>query len=171
MVKMAIMTDNRDRAAFSADNCSVARTLSVVGEKWTLLVLREAFYGVRRFSDFQAHLGIARNLLTARLATLVDHGILDRQTYQEPNSRARQEYRLTQKGRDLLPALIALLQWGDTYLADPEGPAVIVEHNDCGGAVHAELRCAHDHGPLTARDAHPVPGPGARLSGSASAAV
>jgi DNA-binding HxlR family transcriptional regulator len=164
MATIVTMTDTADRAAFSAQNCSVARTLSVVGEKWTLLVLREAFYGVRRFSDFQANLGIARNLLTARLTTLVDHGILDRQAYQEPNSRARQEYRLTPKGRDLLPAIIALMQWGDTYLADDIGPAVIIEHNECGGPVHTELRCAHDHGPLTARQTHPIPGPGARRS-------
>jgi DNA-binding HxlR family transcriptional regulator len=155
-----------DRAAFSAENCSVARTLAVVGEKWTMLVLREAFYGVRRFTEFQANLGIARNLLATRLATLVEYGILDRQSYQEPHSRPRQEYRLTAKGRDLFPALVALLQWGDTYLADPAGPAVVVEHRDCGEPVHAELRCAHDHGPLTARDTRPVPGPGAlRVAG------
>ncbi|GAB2511466.1 winged helix-turn-helix transcriptional regulator [Nocardia heshunensis] len=158
------MTAEADRAAFSAENCSVARTLAIVGEKWTLLVLREAFYGVRRFSEFQAHLGIARNLLTARLATLVEHGILDRQTYQDPNSRARQEYRLTAKGRDLFPALIALMQWGDTYLADEAGLAVVVAHNDCDAPVHVEIRCTHDHGPLTARDTHPTPGPGARPS-------
>ncbi|MEV6772250.1 helix-turn-helix domain-containing protein [Nocardia sp. NPDC051030] len=161
------MSVDLNRGAFSADNCSVARTLAVVGEKWTMLVLREAFYGVRRFSEIQANLGIARNLLTDRLGTLVEHGILDRETYQEPNSRARQEYRLTPKGHDLFPALIALLQWGDTYLADPAGPAVTVEHNDCGSAVHVELRCAHGHGPLTVRDVHPVPGPGALPSGAA----
>jgi DNA-binding HxlR family transcriptional regulator len=151
-----------DRAAYSADNCSVARTLAVVGEKWTLLVLREAFYGIQRFADFQANLGIARNLLATRLSTLVDHGILRRETYQEPGSRPRQQYRLTDKGRDLFPALIALLQWGDTYVADPVGPAVVIQHQDCDQPVRAVLQCAAGHDPLTARDTHPIPGPGAR---------
>jgi DNA-binding HxlR family transcriptional regulator len=155
-----------ERAAYSAENCSVARTLAVVGEKWTLLVLREVFYGVRRFSDVQANLGIARNLLTARLNTLVDHGILTRSAYREPGARPRQEYRLTDKGRDLFPALVALLQWGDTYLADPAGPAVVVQHRDCGEPVHAVLRCDAGHHPLTARETRPVPGPGARPAAS-----
>ncbi|MFQ6326917.1 MULTISPECIES: winged helix-turn-helix transcriptional regulator [unclassified Nocardia] len=150
-----------DRAEYSAENCSVARTLAVVGERWTLLVLREAYYGVRRFSDFQANLGIARNLLATRLGTLVEQGILARETYQEPGSRARQEYRLTVKGRDLFPALVALMQWGDTYLADPKGPAVEIRHDACDEPVRAVLHCAHGHGPLTARETHPVPGPGA----------
>ena len=151
-----------DRAAYSAENCSVARTLAVVGEKWTLLVLREAFYGIRRFADFQANLGVARNLLATRLSTLVDHGILRREAYQEPGSRPRQEYRLTDKGRDLFPALVALLQWGDTYLADPAGPAVVIQHRDCKQPVHVVLECTSGHRPLTAGDTHPIPGPGAR---------
>jgi DNA-binding HxlR family transcriptional regulator len=151
-----------DRAAYSAENCSVARTLAVVGERWTLLVLREAFYGVRRFTAFQTNLGIARNLLSVRLRTLVDHGILRREIYQEPGSRPREEYHLTDKGRDLFPALVALLQWGDTYLADPAGPAVVIQHNDCDEPVEAVLRCSSGHHPLRVRDVHPVAGPGAR---------
>lgn len=151
-----------DRADYSAENCSIARTLAVVGEKWTLLVLREVFYGVRRFSELQANLGIARNLLAARLSTLVDHDILRRTTYQEPGARPRQEYRLTDKGRDLFPALVALLQWGDAYLADPAGPAVIIQHRDCDQPVSVDLRCAAGHGTLTARDTRPSPGAGAR---------
>ena len=151
-----------ERSAFSAENCSVARTLAVVGEKWTLLVLREAFYGVRRFADFQTNLGIARNLLAARLSTLVAHGVLERATYREPGARSRQEYRLTDKGRELFPALIALLQWGDKHLADPAGPAVVIRHHDCGEPVHAVLECAAGHRPLDARDAYPAPGSGAR---------
>jgi DNA-binding HxlR family transcriptional regulator len=150
------------RAAYIAENCSVARTLAVVGEKWTLLVLRELFYGVRRFSDIQANLGIARNLLATRLSTLSDDGILRRTTYQDPGSRARQEYQLTDKGRDLFPALVALMQWGDTYLADPAGPAVVIRHKDCEQAVRAVLQCGAGHHPITARDTRPVPGPGAR---------
>jgi DNA-binding HxlR family transcriptional regulator len=154
-----------DRAAYSAENCSVARTLAVVGEKWTLLVLREVFYGVRRFSELRANLGIARNLLAARLSTLVDHDILLRATYQEPGARPRQEYRLTDKGRDLFPALVALMQWGDTYLADPAGPAVVIRHRDCDQPVSVVLRCAAGHGSLTTRDTRPSPGTGARRAG------
>jgi len=151
-----------DRAAYSAENCSVARTLAVVGEKWTLLVLREAFYGVRRFDDFQTNLGIARNVLAVRLSTLVEHDVLRRATYQEPGSRSRHEYRLTDKGRDLFAAFVALLHWGDTYLADSAGPAVVVQHDNCDEPVRAVLECAAGHHPLTAHDTHPVPGPGAR---------
>lgn len=154
-----------DRAAYSAENCSVARTLAVVGEKWTLLVLREVFYGVRRFNELQTNLGIARNLLTTRLSTLVEHDILRHTTYQEPGARPRREYRLTDKGRDLFPALVALMQWGDTYLADPAGPAVVIEHRDCDQPVSAILRCAAGHDALTARDTWPTPGPGARRVG------
>src|SRR5512141_1570322 len=96
-------------------HCSVARTLDIVGERWTLLILRDAFNGRRRFEDFAASLPIATNVLTARLQTLVAHGIMERTRYQE--RPPRYEYRLTDKGRSLYPVLIALLQWGDTYLA------------------------------------------------------
>lgn len=151
-----------ERSAFSAENCSVARTLAIVGEKWSLLVLREAFYGVRRFSDFQAALGIARNLLTVRLAMLVEHGIMRRETYQVAGSRSRQEYRLTAKGLELFPTLVALMQWGDKHLADPAGPAVVIRHNQCHLPVRAILECGAGHRPLTVHETHPTPGPGAR---------
>src|SRR5947209_12110312 len=101
------------RDTYSAENCSIKRTLDTLGERWTLLVLREAFYGVRRFDDFQHNVGCARNVLSSRLARLVDRGILRREPYREPKSRPRFEYRLTEKGRDLYPILIALMQWGD----------------------------------------------------------
>jgi DNA-binding HxlR family transcriptional regulator len=151
-----------DRSALPADSCSVARTLAVVGEKWTLLVLREAFYGVRRFEDFADNLGLARNLLGTRLRKLVKHGILARRPYKEEGSRQRHEYRLTEKGIDLFPAIIALLQWGDRYLAGAVGPAVLVRHRSCGQPVSAVLSCAAGHQPLTARDTYPEVGPGAR---------
>jgi DNA-binding HxlR family transcriptional regulator len=150
-----------DRLAYSAENCSIRRTLDVVGEKWTLLVLREAFYGVRRFDDFHRALGCARNILAARLATLVEHEILERHRYQEPGSRARAEYRLTEKGRELFPALVALLQWGDRWTADPGGPAVELRHDVCGATIAVELRCAAGHRPLSERDTTAEPGPGA----------
>jgi DNA-binding HxlR family transcriptional regulator len=154
---------NRYRLQYSADNCSIKRTLDVIGEKWTLLVLRETFLGVRRFEDFQRIIGCARNILSARLATLVDEEILAREPYREPGSRTRYEYSLTEKGRELFPALIALMQWGDRWAADPEGAPLELRHRDCEQPVGVTMTCAAGHGPLGARDTHAVPGPGARL--------
>ena len=136
--------------------CSVAGTLSVVGEKWSLLVLREAFMGVRRFADFQRILGAPRAVLTDRLATLVDEGILRRVPYQAEGERQRHEYRLTQKGIDLYPTLVALMQWGDRYLADGDRP-VELEHKDCGATVHLALVCDAGHELSGAREVRPVP--------------
>jgi DNA-binding HxlR family transcriptional regulator len=119
--------------------CSVARTLGVVGERWSLLIVRDAFLGHTRFEEFRASLGVARNVLTERLNRLADEGILERALYQErPN---RYEYRLTAKGRDLATPLIAIMQWGDRHLAGKAGPPRLVEHADCGGAVAAQLAC------------------------------
>ena len=136
--------------------CSIKRTLDVLGERWTLLVLREAFYGVRRFDDFQRNIGCARNILSSRLAALVERGILRREPYREPGSRSRHEYRLTEKGIDLFPILIALMQWGDRWEADPQGPAVSVRHRDCEAPVEVVIQCAAGHRPLSARDTEPV---------------
>ncbi|OBG78356.1 MULTISPECIES: helix-turn-helix domain-containing protein [unclassified Mycobacterium] len=154
-----------DRSQWSGENCSAKRTLEIVGEKWTFLVLREAYYGARRFEQFHAGIGCARNLLTDRLNTLVEHGLLQRSPYQEPGARQRNEYRLTEAGIDLFPALVALMQWGDRWVADPEGPAVEITHRDCGQLVKADLRCSANHTGLTARDTVPRPGPGARRAG------
>ncbi|MGO8768692.1 MAG: winged helix-turn-helix transcriptional regulator [Mycobacterium sp.] len=159
------MFDERQR--YSADNCSVKRTLDIVGEKWTLLVLREAFYGARRFEEFLTRVGCARNLLAERLNTLTGAGVMRRVPYQEPGQRERYEYRLTDKGLDLLPAIIALMQWGDRWQADADGPPVEITHRDCGHPAELILRCAHDHTPLTARDTQPRPGPGAQPARSA----
>lgn len=150
-----------DRSAYAAENCSVGRALAVVGEKWTLLVLREAFYGVRRFDDLQAGLGCARNVLADRLRTLVEHGLLRREPYRVPGSRPRHEYRLTEKGLDLMPALVALMQWGDRWEGGAAGPPVVVTHRGCGEPVRAALTCSAGHSGLTARDTAPEPGPGA----------
>jgi DNA-binding HxlR family transcriptional regulator len=150
-----------DRFRYNAANCSIARTLGVVGEKWTLLVLREAFYGLRRFDDFHAALGCARNLLATRLKTLVSHGLLDRVAYKDDRGRGRHEYHLTDKGRDLFPVVVALMQWGDRWTADESGPAVQLLHRDCGEPVAVELTCGAGHVALSARDVTPVPGPGA----------
>lgn len=156
------MSDLRDH--YVADNCSVKRALDVVGEKWTLLVMREAFYGARRFDQFQARVGCARNILSERLATLTNGGLLTRVPYREPGHRERHEYRLTDKGLDLITAVIALMQWGDRWQADADGPPVHILHRDCGHPVEAILRCPYDNTPVTARDLQPVPGPGAHLA-------
>ena len=150
-----------DRFRYSAANCSIARTLGVVGEKWTLLILREAFYGVRRFDDFHTALGCARNLLASRLKTLVVHGLLERVGYTDERGRGRHEYKLTDKGRDLFPVVVALMQWGDRWTADEAGPAVQMFHRECGAPVTAELTCGAGHSALGAREIAALPGPGA----------
>ena len=137
--------------------CSVAGTLAVVGEKWSLLVLREAFLGVRRFADLQRNLGAPRAVLTDRLATLVDQGVLTRVPYQAEGERQRHEYRLTPKGLDLYPTLVALMAWGDKYVA-VDGPAPLeLEHRDCGAPVHLTLACEAGHHLTGAREVRPVP--------------
>ena len=136
--------------------CSVAGTLSVVGEKWSLLVLREAFLGVRRFADFQRNLGAPRAVLTDRLGALVERGILKRVPYQAEGERQRHEYRLTRKGIDLYPTLVALMQWGDRYLGEDEAPLEL-EHRDCGAPVHLTLACEAGHHLDGAWEVRPVP--------------
>jgi DNA-binding HxlR family transcriptional regulator len=147
---------------YDAGTCSIKRALDVVGEKWTLLVMREAFYGARRFDQFHSRIGCARNVLSERLTTLADAQLVRKVPYREPGQRERHEYRLTDKGLDLITAVIALMQWGDRWESDPDGPPVQVLHRECNHPVQAVLRCSHDHAPLTARDLEPVPGPGAR---------
>lgn len=123
---------------YPAQNCSIARTLEVVGERWTLLILREAFLGTARFDGFQERLGIARNVLQSRLTRLVDEGLIERRAYQDRPPRF--EYVLTPAGRDLLPVMLALLQWGDRHRA-PDGPPTLILHRGCGGAVTPALSC------------------------------
>ncbi|MGK5114039.1 MULTISPECIES: winged helix-turn-helix transcriptional regulator [unclassified Geodermatophilus] len=144
-------------ALWDRSRCSVAGTLAVVGEKWSLLVLREAFLGVRRFADFQRVLGAPKAVLTDRLNTLVDQGILRRVPYQAAGERQRHEYRLTQKGIDLYPTLVALMQWGDRYLADDGDVPLELRHRDCGEPVHLALVCEAGHELGGARDVRPVP--------------
>ena len=120
--------------------CSIAGALEIMGERWSLLIVRDAFLGLRRFEEFRASLGIARNVLTERLNRLVEEGIFERVRYQERPTRY--EYRLTAKGRDVGTTLIALMQWGDRHLAGEAGPPRLVEHADCGGKVAVQLVCA-----------------------------
>ncbi|WP_345771563.1 winged helix-turn-helix transcriptional regulator [Geodermatophilus sabuli] len=142
-------------ALWDRSRCSVAGTLAVVGEKWSLLVLREAFLGVRRFADFQRVLGAPRAVLTDRLGTLVEQGILRRVPYQAQGERQRHEYRLTPKGIDLYPTLVALMQWGDRYLADGEDAPLELRHRDCGEPVHLALVCDAGHELSGAREVRP----------------
>ncbi len=154
--------------AWSTDNCTVGRTMAILGERWTFVVLREVFNGVRRFDDIRRHCGIPRQVLSNRLALLVEQGILRREPYREPGERARDEYRLTAKGFDLYPVLVAIADWGDRYAADPEGPPVELVHRDCGSPVHAVMECASGHRIERPRDLAPRPGPGALPLGRSS---
>jgi DNA-binding HxlR family transcriptional regulator len=138
--------------------CSIARTLEVVGERWTLLILRDALLGIRRFDDFQADLGIARNVLTDRLGRLVEAGVLERRAYSE--RPLRHEYRLTDKGRDLWPVVHALARWGDKHEA-PGGPPRLFVHRDCGGAIDDHRICEACGAAVEVRDVQALPGPGA----------
>ncbi|WP_370250502.1 winged helix-turn-helix transcriptional regulator [Nocardioides sp.] len=147
--------------AYSTANCQVARAMAVLGERATLVVLREVFNGVRRFDDMQRHSGVSRQVLSNRLALLVEHDILQREPYRSDGGRVRHEYRLTPKGLDLYPVLAAVADWGARYYAGPEGPPVELAHRDCGGVVHTRLECEHGH-LLEQREVAPRPGPGAR---------
>jgi DNA-binding HxlR family transcriptional regulator len=120
--------------------CPIARALSVVGDRWALLVLREAFLGTRRFEDFQERTGAARNVLSHRLEKLVEHGVLERRPYQERPTR--HEYRLTEKGLDLYPVMMALVRCGDRWLGDGRGRPIEHHHKACGHAMHMEAVCS-----------------------------
>ena len=142
--------------SYENQNCSVAATLELVGERWTLLIIREVMLGVHRFSELQSDLGIARNVLQARLQRLVGHGILERRRYHE--HPPRDGYHLTEKGLDLWPTIVSLMQWGDRHLPRPDGPPVTLTHRDCGGAVDAHLACARCGARLGPRDVWAAPG-------------
>jgi DNA-binding HxlR family transcriptional regulator len=142
---------------YEEQDCSIARALELIGERWTLLIVRDVFLGVRRFDDFQRSLGVSRGTLADRLDRLVESGILERRLYQERPER--HEYRLTEKGRDLWPVTVALLKWGDRYYAE-DGPPRLILHRGCGGEVTERLRCDKCGSELTARDVEARPGPG-----------
>ena len=133
-------------------SCSIGRAMEILGERWTFLILRESFYGVRRFSDMQRNLGIARNILSTRLQMLVANGILERRLYQQ--EPPRHEYRLTQAGRDLYPAIVTLMRWGDRHLSTD--PPVVLRHNSCGHEADPLLVCAHCHEELDPHEVTPV---------------
>ncbi|MFE2101212.1 winged helix-turn-helix transcriptional regulator [Streptomyces sp. NPDC059468] len=146
------------RPSFADWPCSVARTVDIIGDAWTSLILREAFYGSCRFDEFQQQLGIARNTLTDRLRRLVDEGLMERRLYEsEP---PRHEYRLTEKGRDFFPVLAALTRWGDRWLAGEEGVPVTLHHEACDQDAHAEVVCSSCGEPMRSEDTSVRMGPG-----------
>lgn len=138
-------------------NCSIARSLEVIGEWWTLLIVRDAFSGVTRFEAFQERLGIARNVLAARLQTLVDQGVLERRCYDA--GRGRYDYLLTDKGRALWPVLVAVRQWGDEWVMGQGNEPVVMVHEACGEPTKAVLTCDHCGERMQARDVRVVAGP------------
>jgi DNA-binding HxlR family transcriptional regulator len=147
-----------DQLSHRFEGESVGRALALVGERWTLLILREAFFGVRRFGQFARNLSIPRPTLSARLRTLVDAGLLERVLYaRDPD---RHEYRLTPAGVDLYPAIVTLMQWGDRHLAGPEGPPIVLRHRACGETADPELTCGKCGKPIGAHNVTPEPGPG-----------
>lgn len=146
------------RTSFGDMACSIARTLDVIGEPWSPLIVRDVFAGFTRFEQIQADLGISRKVLTERLNHLVDRGVLERRPY---DRRPRYEYVLTGKGAELVQILMLMTAWGDRYLAGEAGPPVLYRHHACGEITHPELRCAHCGDPMGARDIDLLPGPGA----------
>jgi DNA-binding HxlR family transcriptional regulator len=147
---------------YDTANCTIGATIGNIGEKWTFLVLREVFNGVRRFDDMQRRTGAPRQVLSDRLARLVERGLLRKVPYREQGQRSRQEYRLTEAGLDLYPVLVALMQWGDRHAVGPAGAPALLTHRDCGEPVRLELTCAARHRLASAREVTPLPGPGAR---------
>lgn len=143
---------------YEGQACSIARSLELIGERWTLLIVRDVMNGRRRFDELQKGLGIARNVLSARLQRLVDEDILERRPYQR--NPERYEYFLTEKGLDLWPALIALLAWGDRHSPTPAGPPMLIVHKECGRPVNDRGVCEACGEVLHARDARALPGPG-----------
>jgi DNA-binding HxlR family transcriptional regulator len=147
---------------YDSANCAIGAAVTILGERSTFLVLREAFNGVRRFADIQRRTAIPRQVLSDRLARLVREDLLRKVPYQDSGQRTRYEYRLTAKGLDLYPVLVALMHWGDQYAIGPAGPQVQIRHRDCGQPVQLQLTCQAGHILPSARDVTPVPGPGAR---------
>jgi len=145
------------RTSFGDMACSIARTLDVIGEPWSPLILRDVWVGMSRFDQIQADLGISRKVLTERLNHLVDQGVLERRPYDQ---RPRFEYHLTTKGTELVDLLLVMTRWGDAWLSGKSGPPVLYRHHACGEISSVDLRCAHCGEPMHAGDVEAVSGPG-----------
>jgi DNA-binding HxlR family transcriptional regulator len=138
----------RPYSTYDSDTCSIARTLALIGD--------------RRFDEMASHLGIARNVLSRRLASLARAGLVERTAYREPGARERHEYRLSGPGRELIPILLAFMQWGDRNLAGPQGPPALVRHADCGAPIRVSLTCEQGHALGERPRVWLEPGPGSR---------
>jgi DNA-binding HxlR family transcriptional regulator len=147
------------RTNFADMACSIARTLDVIGEPWSPLILRDVWVGFSRFEQIQTDLGISRKVLTERLHHLVEHGILERRPY---DRRPRYEYVLTERGTELVGLLMVMVAWGDRWLAGQAGPPVLYRHHACGEISHVDLHCAHCGEPMRPGDIDLLPGPGAQ---------
>ena len=145
---------------WSIENCTVQRALAVLGDRWTVVIMREVFNGIRRFDDMRIRTSIPRQVLSGRLASLVSEGLLRREPYRAPGQRQRDEYKLTAKGLDLYPILVALNEWGSAYYADPEGSPLAFRHLGCGAEVRTALRCSAGHQVADVRDVLPAAGLG-----------
>jgi DNA-binding HxlR family transcriptional regulator len=147
---------------WSSEGCTIERTAEVIGDRWSLVILREVISGIRRFDQLTVRTGIPRQVLTGRLERLLEQGILRREPYREPGQRQRLEFRLTDKGIDLYPVFVAMQQWGDRYVAAPGGPPTEFEHRDCGERIELVLRCEGGHQVVSNREVAGRLGPGAR---------
>lgn len=139
------------RHDYEGQHCSIAASLEVIGERWSLLIIRDILLGRRRFSEIQESLGVARNVLSTRLRRLTEAGLIEARQYQE--KPARYEYFLTEKGLDLWPVLVALIQWGDRHFPRSDGPPIVIVHRDCGGEIDDHRICTRCGKPLGVRDA------------------
>ena len=146
------------RTSFAKMHCSIARSLELIGDWWSPLIVRDLFLGVVRFDDLAEDLGISRNLLTRRLKALVENGIAERMAYRQ--RPVRYEYRLTEAGRGLVPVLIALTAWGDRWARTKAGKPILFVHADCGKRIHAEVTCSACGEALNAENVKAIPGPG-----------
>jgi DNA-binding HxlR family transcriptional regulator len=148
------------KQVFADISCSIARAVDVIGQRWTPLIVRDLFAGMTRFEDIRRDLGIASNILAARLDDLERNGVVERRQYQ--STPARYEYVLTEKGRELYPVIATMLAWGDKWLSTPDGPPALTVHTDCGQVTSAKTVCADCGGDLNADNAIAAPGPGAK---------
>ncbi|MFG3257740.1 winged helix-turn-helix transcriptional regulator [Streptomyces sp. NPDC048172] len=149
------------RTPLSDVACSIARATDLFGDAWTALIMRDVLLGIRRFDALAEDLGLSRKVLAARLARLVEEGVLTRERYQE--SPPREEYVATEKGQELYPVLLALMAWGDKWYAEPVGPPARIRHDACGHLATPVVSCDACHGPLTLTDTTQLPGPGGRV--------
>lgn len=164
---MVVASASPPALEWSTENCQVERAMGVLGERATLVVLREVFNGVRRFADMQRHSGVSRQVLSDRLALLVEHDVLRRVPYRPEGGRERHEYRLSEKGFELYPVLAAVADWGARWYTDPAGAPVELAHRACGSPVHATLVCEAGHRVEELRAVVPRPGRGARRTDGA----